>query len=253
MEAVIFDVDGTLAETERDGHRLAFNQAFERHGLPYRWSEEEYAGLLATTGGRGRLAGYLAGQGHDGDVDTLAGAIHRTKTELFVEWVVSGAGVQARDGAVELVEDLVAARVRLAVATTGRRRWVEPLLDRLFAGRPFEVVVTGDDVKKLKPDPELYATALDRLGVAAASALAIEDSPPGLAAAVAAGIACVVVASEYNRGEPFSGAVAVVQGYRSGVEPPRGRAGACLAGGVTAAALRCVHTSVSVAVGEVPR
>lgn len=243
MRAVIFDVDGTLAETERDGHRLAFNQAFAAHGLPYRWSVEEYGELLSTTGGRRRLARYLASKGHPGDLDSLAGQIHKTKTELFAAWVERGEDVRPRPGVGELLEGLRRSGTAAAVASTGRSDWVVPLLKRLFPGDPFEVVVTGDDVERLKPDPEAYLVALARLGVTAAEALAVEDSPPGLAAAEAAGIACLVVASEYNRGGSFPGAAAIVRGYLAseadGAADPA--AAECLQGGVTAEALSCLH------------
>jgi HAD superfamily hydrolase (TIGR01509 family) len=242
LEAVVFDVDGTLAETERDGHRVAFNAAFKRHRLPFHWSVEEYGDLLAVKGGHRRLETYLASRGVD-DTEGLAMEIHRTKTVLFSRWIRLGVGFKERPGARALLAGLRASGVRLAVASTGRRDWVEPLLRRLFADVPFEVVVAGDDVRRLKPDPEGYGLALDRLQVPPERALAIEDSPSGLAAARAAGLACVVVVSSYNLGADFSGASAVVEGYLPGDGKPSGPAASCLAKGVTAEALRCVHAA----------
>jgi HAD superfamily hydrolase (TIGR01509 family) len=209
---VIFDVDGTLAETERDGHRPAFNRAFADHGLPYTWSVAEYARLLATTGGRERLRGYLLEQGHEDDADGLAASLHRTKTAHLVEWIRTGP-VQSRPGVRELMAESSAAGLILAIATTGRRAWVLPLLDRLLPGVRFAAIVTGDDVERLKPDPAAYLLALDRIGVPAEQAVAIEDSPPGLAAARAAGLACLVVTSEYTGAARFPGAAAVVPAY----------------------------------------
>lgn len=242
LEAVVFDVDGTLAETERDGHRVAFNAAFKRHRLPFHWSVEEYGDLLAVTGGRRRLEVFLESNGVD-DAEEVAAEVHRTKTTMFARWIRLGIGFKARPGVEALLAGLRAKGVRLAVASTGRRDWVEPVLCGLFADKLFEVVVTGDDVHRLKPDPEGYLLALDRLGVPPERALAVEDSPPGLAAASAAGLACVVVASAYNLGADFRGASAVVDGYLPGGGEPSGPAASCVAEGVTAEALRCVHAA----------
>jgi HAD superfamily hydrolase (TIGR01509 family) len=126
---------------------------------------------------------------------------------------VAGGGIDPRPGLPELVADLTAAGIRLAVATTGSRSWVEPLLDTLLDTFPVEVVVTGDDVAELKPDPEVYLRALDELGLPAVDALAVEDSAVGLRAATAAGLATVVVTNGYTAGQDFTGAVAVQPGY----------------------------------------
>lgn len=244
LRAVVFDVDGTLAETERDGHLVAFNEAFAAHLLPYRWDVAEYGVLLSTTGGRARLRRYLLSRGHTDDADALATELHRTKTELFREWVHSDRSV-LRPGVAELVEGLRAAGIAVAVATTGSRAWVLPLLRRHLPGpgrfgTVFAAVVTGDDVEHLKPDPEAYLSALAQLGVSAAEALAVEDSAPGLAAAVNAGLGCLVVSSEYNRRQVFPGALAVVTDYEPGGELAPGTP-PFLADGVTAQALVALH------------
>lgn len=213
VEAVIFDVDGTLADSERDGHRVAFNLSFEEHGLPYRWDVEPYGRLLETTGGRRRLHRYLADQGLEKEQrDELVPSLHTRKNELFQE-LVTGGRVQARPGAAELLDELEDAGVRLAVATTGSRAWVEPLLDQLFGQGRFSPVVTGDDVSVRKPDPSAYLQALAALDLPPARVLAVEDSANGLAAARDAGLACVVVINDYTAGQAFDGAALVVDSF----------------------------------------
>jgi HAD superfamily hydrolase (TIGR01509 family) len=144
--------------------------------------------------------------------DELVPRLHARKTELFVEMVLSGA-VPARPGALRLLDELEAAGVRLAVATTGTATWVRPLLDRHFGLERFESVVTGDEVRMIKPDPEVYRLALSRLGVRAGDAVAVEDSVMGLAAARAAGVRCAVVINDYTRDDDLSGADVVVDGF----------------------------------------
>jgi len=190
-QAVVFDVDGTLAETERDGHRVAFNEAFAAEGVDLHWDVERYRELLAVTGGRERVAAALREQGAP-DADAVAARVHRTKTELFVD-VVRRGEIDPRPGVRDLVGDLHAHGVRVAVATTGRRAWVEPLVTHLLGADAVEVTVCGDDVATLKPDPEAYLLALRRLGLDAAGVVAVEDSGPGLAAARAADLVTVVV------------------------------------------------------------
>lgn len=210
LRAVIFDVDGTLADTERDGHRVAFNEAFKAAGLSYQWSVPEYGDLLTTTGGRQRIERYLQSQGHPlSEAGVLAAELHRDKTRRFTALIRTGT-MEARPGAVNLIRELRAEGVATAVATTGTGDWVLPLLDILFGRDAFDVVVTGSDITDLKPDPAVYLEALARLSVPPADAVAVEDSANGVHAAVAAGLACVAVVNGYTRDQDLSGAVAVL-------------------------------------------
>jgi HAD superfamily hydrolase (TIGR01509 family) len=238
LRAVIFDVDGTLADTERDGHRVAFNAAFEAAGLNYRWDVAEYGELLTTTGGRRRIERYLRSRKHPpAEITALAAELHRDKTRRFAELVRSGA-MDARPGAAELITQLRAEKVTTAVATTGTGDWVLPLLDILFGLDAFDVVVTGSDVTDLKPDPAVYHETLARLGLRADEAVAIEDSANGVQAAQAAGLRCVAVVNGYTRDQDLSGAIAVLDDMArpGGVSVLRGDPE--LRDGLTVAALR---------------
>lgn len=218
--AVLFDVDGTLAETERDGHRPAFNRAFAEHGVDLHWDPEHYARLLAVTGGRQRIAADLRRRGRPGDeADRVAAAVHRSKTALFAEHARSGS-IPARPGVRTLVADLRRHGVRVGVVTTGRREWAEPLVGHLIgdvAGR-IDVAVYGDDVTAFKPDPQCYRLALRRLGMPASCVVAVEDSGPGLRAALAARLVTVVVRSEPTAGHDVRGAALVRHAFDG--DPP---------------------------------
>ncbi|TXH32145.1 MAG: HAD family hydrolase [Rhodospirillaceae bacterium] len=211
LSAVIFDVDGTLADTEREGHRPAFNAAFVAHGLDISWDAEEYGRLLTITGGRERVEADLRARGF-GDATELAAEVHRTKTELFLDQILAGE-ILPRPGLVPLVRSLVDNEIRIAVATTGRRAWVEPLVRRFLGAGIVEVMVTGDDVSQLKPDPEVYLRALERLDLPAKSALAVEDSALGLRAASAAGLPTIVVTTDYTADQDFTGAATIRPSY----------------------------------------
>ncbi len=222
--AAIFDVDGTLVDSERDGHRVAFNRAFAAADLPYRWSAEEYGELLEITGGRRRLTHYLRGEGvAAAPARDLAGRLHRDKTEIFVAMVRAGE-VEPRPGVKALLGELAAAGARLAVATTGSPDWVHALLAGTFGAVDFEVVVTRREAPGLKPKPDAYLLALRRLGLRAGEAVAIEDSRNGLVAATRAGLPCAVVTNDYTAAQPFEEAALVAEDF----------------GGVDASALRAL-------------
>lgn len=213
LRAVIFDVDGTLVDSERHGHRVAFNRAFEVFDLPYRWDEDLYGELLHTTGGQRRIDGYLAGEGVSEDERAqLAPALHRRKTEILEEMVDAGV-IELRPGAARLVKELAGAGVARAVGTTGSRRWVERLLRHTLGDVDWDVIVAGDDVTHRKPDPEVFTTALKELGEEAGAVVVIEDSAEGLQAARAAGLCCVVVVNGYTADHDLAGADLVLDGF----------------------------------------
>ncbi len=200
--ALIFDVDGTLAETEQ-AHLQAFNLAFAAAGLDWRWSLEDYRALLTTTGGKERMARYVREQGGDPAAYPIAD-LHRAKTRLFTE-IVAGGGLQPRAGIREILAEARREGIRLAVATTTSPENVAALCLALF-GEPmeavFEVVAAGDMVAAKKPAPDVYLLALERLGLPAEACLALEDSRNGVLAAKGAGLRVALSQSFFTRGEP---------------------------------------------------
>lgn len=209
--ALIFDVDGTLAETE-EAHRAAFNRAFADMGLPWRWDRPLYRELLGVAGGKERLRAFLDRHDPARVSDGLVAELHRRKTDHYTA-AVSGGEVPFRPGVARLIGEAHAAGVTLAIATTTSRVNVEAL----FAGNGdtpplsrFAAVMTAEDAPAKKPDPQVYHRALDALGLPPAECLAIEDSGNGLRAALAAGIPVLVTESVYTRGDPFPGALAVL-------------------------------------------
>ena len=213
LKAVIFDVDGTLVDSERHGHRVAFNRAFAAFDLPYEWDEDLYGELLHTTGGQRRIDGYLASRGvAEEERAELAPALHKRKTELLEE-MVDGGMIELRPGAARLVRELGGAGVARAVGTTGSRRWVERLLRHTLGDVDWDVIVAGDDVTNRKPDPEVFTTALEKLGAEPGAVVVIEDSAEGLEAARAAGLCCVVVVNGYTADHNLAGADLILDGF----------------------------------------
>ncbi len=206
LQALIFDVDGTLAETE-ELHRRAFNTAFAEAGLGWVWSVADYGQLLRTTGGKERIAVHASVERLPLAPADIA-ALHARKTAIYTDLVARGE-LEARPGVRELIEAAQTGGLRLGIATTTSLPNVEALcraIWRLPATGIFDVIAAGDEVAHKKPDPAVYHLCLDRLGVPASRAIAFEDSANGLRAARAAGLRCVVTPALYTRHESFDGA-----------------------------------------------
>ena len=214
MKAVFWDVDGTIAETERDGHRVAFNLAFESLGLPWRWDDAHYGRLLAVAGGRERLLHDMTARSDAPALgqqrEELAAELHRRKNTFYAQQVAAGA-VAWRPGVRELMDECAAAGIAQAITTTTSRSNADALFSAAWgpgwAGR-FAAVLCGEDVQRKKPDPEVYQQALKRLGLGPLQALAVEDSPGGAAAARAADVPVLVTLSVYFAQATIDGAAA---------------------------------------------
>jgi HAD superfamily hydrolase (TIGR01509 family) len=232
FEALIFDVDGTLADTERDGHRPAFNAAFAESGLDWVWTVELYGELLRVTGGKERIRHYLRHWRPDFqpplDLATFVADLHRRKTTHYLAMLRAGA-IPMRPGVLRLLRDAREAGIRLAIATTTTPENVRTLLE--CSGEPgltewFEVVAAGDIVAHKKPAPDIYLLALEELGLPASACIAVEDSDNGVRSALGAGLeALLVTESSYTRGQDFEGAALVVDGFGEPGDPVRVRAG----------------------------
>jgi HAD superfamily hydrolase (TIGR01509 family) len=208
LRALIFDVDGTLAETE-ELHRHAFNEAFAAAGLDWHWDQALYARLLRVTGGKERIRHYIDGDDAQPKLDDQAvAALHRNKTARYTNKIDAG-DIALRPGIAPLLAEAQANGLRLAIATTTSRPNVDALLRATLATQPFEVIAAGDEVAAKKPAPDVYLLALERLGLPAEACVAIEDTLNGLKSAQGAGLACVITTSVYGGEGPFPGALKV--------------------------------------------
>ena len=214
MQALIFDCDGVLVDTERDGHRVAFNQAFTKAGLDVSWDVDLYGELLKIAGGKERMrhyfesAGWPAGAAND--KDAFLAELHKTKTAIFADLINQGQ-LPLRPGVLRLVDEAINAGIRLGVCTTSNPKSIDAVLDLMGPERKakFEFVLAGDIVSRKKPDPEIYELALAKLGIPADECIVVEDSRNGLLAATGAGLPCFVTTSTYTTEEDFSEAVGI--------------------------------------------
>jgi HAD superfamily hydrolase (TIGR01509 family) len=214
MDALIFDCDGVLVDTERDGHRVAFNRAFAALGFSFEWGVQEYGELLKIAGGKERMRSYFDKVGwpvKPVDHDALIKQLHELKTDYFIRLIETGE-LPVRSGINRIVDEAHAAGAKLAVCSTSNERAVTGVVNRLLGPErqaKFSAIFAGDIVSRKKPDPAIYQLSIDRLKLDPGRCLVIEDSHNGLLAAVGAGIACAITTSAYTVTEDFRRAAAV--------------------------------------------
>ena len=217
IKALIFDCDGVLVDTERDGHRVGFNRAFKEMGIDAEWDVDLYGKLLLVAGGKERMRAYFDEYGWPDRADTDAAKdelivqLHKLKTEITAGLVGEG-GLPLRPGIARIVDEAIAADVKLGVCTTSNPKFIDAVLDLFGPERKakFDFVHAGDVVAKKKPAPDIYLLALETLGLPANECMVIEDSRNGLLAARGAGLPTLVTTSTYTGEEDFAGAARVV-------------------------------------------
>ena len=216
LQALLFDVDGTLADTERDGHRVAFNQAFAEAGLDWDWSVDSYGQLLSVTGGKERIRYYLehfnTGFKRPDAIDEFIIGLHQSKTRHYTNLLDTGA-IPLRTGVVRLLKEARIAGLRLAIVTTTTPANVSALLKNTLGEKGeswFEVIAAGDIVPAKKPAADIYDYAMHEMQLSAEHCFALEDSANGIKSSLAAKLKTMITINDYTRTHDFSGAAIVL-------------------------------------------
>ncbi|KAK3005723.1 hypothetical protein RJ639_016708 [Escallonia herrerae] len=215
--ALLFDCDGVLVDTEKDGHRISFNDTFTEKGLGVSWDVDLYGELLKIGGGKERMTAYFNKTGwpenapkSEEERKNFIASLHKRKTELFMA-LIEKKLLPLRPGVAKLVDQALAKGVKVAVCSTSNEKAVSAIVSFLLGPERAEKIqiFAGDVVPRKKPDPAIYVLAASTLGVEPSSCVVIEDSGIGLAAAKAAGMTCIVTKSGYTADEDFKNADAV--------------------------------------------
>jgi len=216
LKAFIFDVDGTLSNTERDGHRVAFNQAFKEYGLDWDWSVETYGELLAVTGGKERMKFYIEKFLDEKDIpqgiEAKIPELHAAKTKHYTKLLSTGA-IPMRPGVERLIAEARQRGYRLAIATTTTPENVTALLEHTLGIDSiswFEVIAAGDIVPAKKPAPDIYEYAIKEMNLSPDECIAFEDSENGIKSSIGAKLNTIITINDYTKDHDFTGASIVL-------------------------------------------
>jgi HAD superfamily hydrolase (TIGR01509 family) len=216
LKALLFDVDGTLSDTERDGHRVAFNRAFDEYSIGWHWSVETYGELLAVTGGKERMKfyceKYLANDEIPVGIDQLIPELHQAKTRHYTQLLSTGA-IPLRPGVERLIREALDTGYRLAITTTTTPENVTALLTHTLGEDSigwFEVIAAGDIVPAKKPAPDIYDYALKAMDLDPRECIAFEDSGNGIKSSIGANIKTIITVNDYTDKHDFTDACIVL-------------------------------------------
>ncbi|MBA7498441.1 Protein CbbY [subsurface metagenome] len=214
IKAIIFDQDGVIIDTERDGHRVAFNKTFKEFGFEFEWDTDYYHELLQVAGGKERMRHHLHTKGFDREVkpeeeDELIKAMHKRKTEIFIKLIKEGA-LPLRPGIKRIMKEAMNRGLKVGICTTSNEKVAHAIAYEILKDIKFDFVLAGDVVKKKKPDPEIYLLGLKKGDLKAEECIVVEDSRNGLLAAKAAGMNVVVTTNYYTEKEDLREADIIV-------------------------------------------
>lgn len=214
LKAIFFDMDGTIIDTEKDGHRVAFNEAFARLGINAEWDVAKYHQLLQIAGGKERMKFFFQGEGKEflpaeKSIDDFVQQLHLLKTEIFVS-LIESSKLPLRPGIKRLMQEAKEKGILIGICTTSNEKAVKAIVNSLLADIKIDLILAGDIVANKKPDPEIYLLALQKTGLAGDEVLVVEDSENGLIAGKAAGIKVLVTVNEYTKNENMTGAETVI-------------------------------------------
>lgn len=216
IKGFFFDIDGVVVDTERDGHRVAFNLAFNEFGYSFQWDVHTYHSLLQVAGGKERIRHYLRQSGvtkgmDNAEEDALVRALHKRKTEIFIGLIEDG-GLPLRPGVWRVMHEINGLGLILGICTTSNEKAASTIVKRLLSGIKIDFVLAGDIVKRKKPDPEIYLIALEKTKLRAGDCVCVEDSRNGVEAAKFAGLNVLATTNEYTEREDLSSADIIVDG-----------------------------------------